>query len=525
MKTKTGKRRELLLGDDAIGRGAIEAGISYAASYPGTPATQILEYLARNFEGKAEWAINEKVALESAIGVSCTGRRAFCSMKHVGLNVAADSLMTAAYLGVKGGLVLVVADDPGAFSSQNEQDTRYYAQFAKIPCLEPCDGQEAKEMVITAFDLSEMMELPVIVRVVTRICHVSTIVEFGDIRPQNPLSIQKNPARMIAVPSNVLRCHKILNDKQPELRKWTDESNLNKVYKNGQKRGIVACGLGFAYAQEYQDNFAILKISAYPFYEKTISEFTAGLDEVWVLEEGYPFVEEIVRRHHPNVKGKISGEIPMEGELGPDILTEYVMGQYKLAQPSNPTLLPGRPPVMCQGCSHRDFYESLVAAKPTFTAGDIGCYTLGAAPPLFALDTCLCMGAGISQAAGMSQQGVKRVASVIGDSTFLHAGIPALINAVYNKANILVAILDNSSVAMTGHQPTPLTGITAKGEEGGKVNLEDICRACGATSVEVVDPIDHEKTENLLKEKLDSEGVNVIIVSRPCIHAAKKKKK
>lgn len=526
MKSKTKKRSELLLGDDAIGRGAIEAGISFATSYPGTPATQILEYLARNFDGKAEWAINEKVALETAVGVSYTGRRVLCPMKHVGLNVAADPLMTAAYLGVKGGLVILVADDPGAFSSQNEQDTRYYVNFAMIPCLEPCDGQEAKDMIITAFDLSEKMELPVIVRVVTRICHASTVVEIGDVRPQNPVSIQKNPARMIAVPSNVLRCHKILNDKQDALRKWTENSGLNKVYKNKQIKGIIACGLGYTYAKEYGDEFAILKISAYPFYEKIIADFVKGLDEVWVLEEGYPFVEEIVRRHSSKVKGKISGEICAEGELGPDVMAGYVKGWEKpAAPPSYLSTLPARPPVMCQGCSHRDFYKSLIAAKPAFTAGDIGCYTLGAAPPLFALDSCLCMGAGISQAAGMSHQGVKRVAAIIGDSTFLHSGITALISAVYNKANILVAILDNASVAMTGHQPTPLTGITAKGEEGGKVSLEEICKACGATSVNVVDPMEHEKTEALLKEKLDAEGVNVVIARRACIHVAKKKKK
>ncbi len=525
MKTKTEKRRELLLGDDAIGRGAIEAGISFATSYPGTPATQILEYLARNLEGKAEWAINEKVALETAMGVSYTGRRVLCSMKHVGLNVAADPLMTAAYLGVKGGLVLPVSDDPGAFSSQNEQDTRYYVNFAMIPCLEPCDGQEAKEMIIRAFDLSEEMELPVIVRVVTRICHASTVVELGDIRPQNPVTIQKNPARMLAVPSNVLRCHKMLNEKQEKLRKWSEDSKLNKVFKKKQKKGIIACGLGYTYAKEYEKEFAILKISAYPFYEKTISEFVNGLDEVWVLEEGYPFVEEIVRRHHSNVKGKISGEICAEGELGPDVMAGHVKGWDKPEQPVSASPLPPRPPVMCQGCSHRDFYKSLLAAKPAFTAGDIGCYTLGASPPLFALDTCLCMGAGISQAAGMSHQGVKRVAAIIGDSTFLHSGITALISAVYNKANILVAILDNASVAMTGHQPTPLTGITAMGEQGGKVSLEEICKACGVESVEVVDPMDHEKTEKILKQKLDSDGVNVVIARRACIHVAKKKKK
>ncbi len=526
MKNKVQKTKKLLLGDDAIGRGAIEAGISFATSYPGTPATQILEYLARNLDGKAEWAINEKVALETAVGVSYTGRRALCSMKHVGLNVAADPLMTAAYLGVKGGLVILVSDDPGAFSSQNEQDTRYYANFAMIPLLEPCDGQEAKDFMIKAFDLSEQMELPVIVRVVTRICHTSSVVEIGDVRPQNPVSIQKNPQRMIAVPSNVLRCHKILNEKQDELKKWTENSGLNKIFKKHQKKGIIACGLGYKYAKEHEKDFAILKIASYPFYENIIADFVDGLEEVWVLEEGYPFVEAIVRRYSNKVKGKISGEISAEGELGPDVMAGYVAGYDK---PKNPpsylNSLPGRPPVMCQGCSHRDFYKSLIAVKPTFTAGDIGCYTLGAAPPLFALDTCLCMGAGISQAAGMSHQGVKRVVAIIGDSTFLHSGITALISAVYNKANILVAILDNSSVAMTGHQPTPLTGETAQGEEGGKVSLEDICKACGASSVTVVDPIDHEHTEAVLKEKLDSEGVNVVIARRACIHVGKKKKK
>ncbi|MCX8031196.1 MAG: thiamine pyrophosphate-dependent enzyme [Thermodesulfovibrionales bacterium] len=525
MKVEVAKKKALLLGDDAIGRGALEAGISFATSYPGTPATQILEYLARNFDGKVEWAINEKVALETAIGVSYTGRRALCSMKHVGLNVASDPLMTAAYLGVQGGLVILVADDPGAFSSQNEQDTRYYAKFAMVPCLEPSDGQEAKDMMITAFDLSEEAELPVIVRVVTRICHCSSVVELGDIRPQNPINIKKNPSRMIAVPSNVIKCHKILNEKQPLLRQWTERSGFNKIYKDGQKKGIVACGLGYAYAKEYGDEFAILKISAYPFDEKIISEFVADLEEVWVLEEGYPFVEEIVRRYFKDVKGKMTGEIPAEGELGPDVMAGFVKGWDKPSEPpSYISALPPRPPVMCQGCSHRDFYKSLLAAKPSFTAGDIGCYTLGASPPLFALDTCLCMGAGISQAAGMSQQGVKRVVAVIGDSTFLHSGITALISAVYNKANILVAILDNSSVAMTGHQPTPLTGITAKGQQGGKVSLEEICKACGVDSVTVVDPLDHEKTEAILKEKLDSDGVNVVIARRACIHVAKKRK-
>jgi indolepyruvate ferredoxin oxidoreductase alpha subunit len=518
--------RDILSGDDAIGRGAIEAGISLATSYPGTPATEILLYIARHFDGDAEWAVNEKVALETAIGASYAGKRALCSMKHVGVNVASDPLMTVAYLGIKGGLVLAVADDPGAYSSQNEQDSRFFAKFAKIPCLEPSDSQEAKDMTIMAFELSETTGLPVMLRTVTRISHAYSPVEIGKIRKQNPLALQKDPANMIAVPSNVLKCHINLNSKQESLRQWGDEAKLNKTFKNGQKKGIITCGLGYAYAKEYGPEYAILKISYYPFAETLIEEFVKGLEEVWVLEEGEPIIEEIARRYSSKVKGKISGEISRTGELGPDVLVPYIPGwstkqnNYKLSNP-----LPMRPPVLCPGCPHSKLYDALKAVNPTFTAGDIGCYTLGANPPYQIVDTCLCMGAGISQAAGISKQGVKRVAAVIGDSTFIHSGIPALINAVYNKANILVLILDNSATAMTGHQPTPLTGLTAKGTEGGKTSLEGLCKACGVNSIEVVDPFELEKTETVLREKLDSEGVNVVISRRPCVFLIKRKSK
>jgi len=513
----------IMLGDDAIGRGAIEAGISMATSYPGTPATQILEYIAHNFSGDVEWAVNEKVALETAIGASYAGKRAICSMKHVGLNVAADPLMTIAYLGTKGGLVLAVSDDPSAYSSQNEQDSRFYAKFAKIPCLEPCDSQEAKDMTIRAFELSEQIGLPVMLRTVTRICHAYSLVLTGEVREQNPLLLEKDPPNMIAVPSNVLKCHKNLQDKQERLIQWGAGSGLNKPIANGQKKGIIACGIGYVYAQEYGPEFAILKVSYYPVSEKLIEEFVKELEEVWVLEEGEPFVEEIARRYSSRVKGKLSGEISRIGELGPDVMNESIpewRENRKRDKHSKP--LPPRPPSMCPGCPHSKFYEALKAAQPAFTAGDIGCYTLGANQPYQIVDTCLCMGAGISQAAGISKQGVKRVAAVIGDSTFLHSGIPALINAVYNKANILVLILDNSAVAMTGNQPTPITGITAKGEEGGKISLEEICKSCGVSSVEVTDPYDVEKTEAILKEKLDAEGVNVVISRRPCVFVTKK---
>ena len=523
MKQNETNKEILLSGDDAIGRGAIEAGISLATSYPGTPATEILTYIARHFAGDAEWSVNEKVALETAIGASYAGKRAICSMKHVGLNVASDPLMTIAYLGVKGGLVLAVADDPGAYSSQNEQDSRFYAKFARIPCLEPSDSQEAKDMTIMAFDLSEKTGLPVMLRTVTRISHADSPVVLGDIREENALLLQKDPANMIAVPSNVVRCHKNLLSKQEGLRQWGEDSELNKTFKNGQKKGIIACGIGYLYAKEYGPEYAILKISYYPVAESLIEEFVKGLEEVWVLEEGEPFIEEIAKKYSSVVKGKISGEISMTGELGPDALAGYISGWstgQKNAEPSKP--LPPRPPLLCPGCPHSKLYEALKAAQPAFTAGDIGCYTLGANPPYQIVDTCLCMGAGISKAAGIAKQGVKRVAAVIGDSTFIHSGIPALINAVYNKANILVLILDNSSTAMTGHQPTPLTGMTAKGEEGGKTSLEDLCRACGAHSVEVIDPYAAEKTEALLKEKIDAEGVNVIISRRPCVFVTRR---
>jgi indolepyruvate ferredoxin oxidoreductase, alpha subunit len=357
-------------------------------------------------------------------------------------------------------------------------------------------------------------------RTLTRVSHALSPVIIADPRNEKELVLERNPERLLAVPSNVVRMHKALNKKQVGLKLWAAESGLNKVFKAGQKCGIIAAGITYTYAREVGDDFAYLKISAYPFGDETIKDFVAGLDEVWVLEEGEPVIEEIARKYHANINGKLSGHLSDVGELGPDALIE-ALGKAipKKIPPSNLIM---RPPVLCAGCSHRELYKSLKAAGPNFTTGDIGCYTLGAMPPLRAMDTCLCMGASISKAAGMSQAGAKRVAAVIGDSTFLHTGVPALISAVYNKANIVVIIMDNSATAMTGHQPTTLTGITAKGQEGGKINLEDLCRACGATSVEVIDPINLESTEKLIREKLDADGVNVIISRRPCILIKKK---
>lgn len=521
------RQKQLLSGNEAIARGAIEAGISLAVGYPGTPSTEIIETLAKYPGCKAQWVANEKVALETAIGVSYAGRRALCTMKHVGLNVALDPLMTAAYLGVKGGVVVVVADDPGAYSSQNEQDTRYLANFAKIPCLEPSDCQEAKDMVVMGFELSEKLLLPVIVRPVTRVSHSYGAVTLSEIRQEKPVNLIKDPKTMIAVPAHVIACHRNLNAKQPMILQWVRESNLNKVYKEkSHKKGVITSGITFHYVSEFIQDMAILKVAAYPFDETLIKGFVKDLEEVWVVEEGYPFLEDIALKYCNNVKGRRSGHLPSEGELGTEAI-RTLMGDTTKDSVDKTTYdapLPGRPPVMCPGCPHREFYVALKEAGPTFTTGDIGCYTLGASPPLSALDTCLCMGASIGQAAGLSYQGIKRVVAVLGDSTFFHSGITSLISAVYNKANILVAILDNSSVAMTGHQPTPATGITATGVQGGKVSLEEICKACGVDSVEVINPYkDIEANTALIKNKLDSEGVHVIISRAPCVLLARKK--
>lgn len=514
-------KRILMLGTDAIARGAIEAGISYATSYPGTPATQILEYIAKNSDIPCEWSINEKVAFEVAYGVSITGRRVLCSMKHVGLNVAADPFMTASYLGVRGGFVLAVGDDPGAYSSQNEQDSRFYASFAKIPCLEPYDGETAKEYTKIAFDISEELSLPVMIRSQTRLLHCFSPVTLGEIKPQREVNLYKDPKHLIAIPRHVIPLHKELNAKQPKILKIIERHRFNEIIPGKGKTGLIACGLAYTYALELGENLPILKITAYPVAESLIKEFVRDLDEVIVVEEGYPFVEKQVRCFHSKVRGKLTGDLPLEGELGPDPLLRL----FGKVSSVNPEPTPPRPPMLCPGCPHREFYKALLKAGPTFVTGDIGCYTLGCLPPFSALDTCLCMGASISKAVGIAKQGVKGVAAVIGDSTFWHTGIPALIDAVYNKADILVCILDNSVVAMTGHQPTPHLGITAKGEETKTLSIAEICKACGADTVVEIDPLKHEELVSALKRGLETPGVHVVISKRPCVLIAGKLKK
>jgi len=510
--------RRLMLGADAIARGAYEAGISYATSYPGTPATHILESIIRNTNVACEWSINEKVALEVAYGVSLTGRRVLCSMKHVGLNVAADPLMTMSYLGVRGGLVIAMGDDPGAYSSQNEQDSRFYAYFAKIPCLEPYDGETAKNYTKLAFELSDAFHIPVILRTQTRLLHCYLPVTLEEPLPQKDVSLVKDPDNLLPLPKNVLRLHKELNAKQPLIEEWIAERNFNEVYPAEGKVGIIACGITFNYAMEFAQDMPILKITGYPVSRSLIAEFVKDLEEVIVLEDGYPLVEKITRCLHPKVRGKLSGDVPAEGELSPDVVLR-LLGKGAEVQPEK---VPPRPPTLCPGCPHREFFKALVEAKPNYITGDIGCYTLGALPPLNAMDTCLCMGASIGKAIGLAKQGVQRVAAVIGDSTFLHSGITGLLDAVYNRANILVCILDNSAVAMTGHQPTPIIGIGPRGEETKAINLVELCKACGVDSVVEIDPFKKEEMVSALKKGLETPGVHVVISKRPCVLIAGK---
>jgi indolepyruvate ferredoxin oxidoreductase alpha subunit len=442
-------------------------------------------------------------------------------MKHVGVNVAADPLMTVAYTGIKGGLVLVAADDPGMHSSQNEQDSRHYVRAAKLLCLEPYNAQEAYDMMREAYRISEKTGLPVILRTLTRLSHASSPAETAERDEKKKPDLRIDAREWVMVPANARARLKVLNGKQPMLQEISDNLKFHSVAKKGgEKKGIIAFGTAYNYAMEnHSDEYAVLKISSYPFPEKMIQEFISGLDSVLVLEEGDSILEEKIRCMHPNVEGKLSGKIPKEGELTPDTVAA-ALGKTLPAPKKLDMQLPPRPPSLCLGCPHTSLYNSLKKAAPTIIAGDIGCYTLGV--NMGTLHTCLCMGAGISQAAGISHTGLRRVAAVIGESTFLHSGVTALMNAVYNRANILVLILDNSAVAMTGHQPTPATGATASGKEGKKISLEEIVRGCGVDSLDVVEPYKEAEVEALVRKRLDESGVKVIISRSPCVIVKKR---
>jgi indolepyruvate ferredoxin oxidoreductase alpha subunit len=529
--------KEFLLGNEAIARGLLEAGVDVATGYPGTPSSEILAALAPH-AGKMgfhiEWSVNEKVALEVAAGAAWTGARSVVTMKHVGLNVAADPFMTLSHTGVVGGMIVLSADDPFCHSSQNEQDSRMYAKFAKVPCLDPASPQEAKDMIAYAFELSEKYQTPVMFRPTTRVSHGKSGVTIGPLpETKRPVKFTKDLERFVVLPRHTRALLKKLNLKQEALRKELMSSPWNRLdLKKGAKLGVIAAGVSSLYVEEALASVDVpvsyLKIGAYPVDPLLITKLADNVDKVLVIEELMPLLEEQVRMYVDDVAGKMTGEVPNEGEFDVLLVSNIIRKALKVPtqavnEPQTGVDLPARPPAMCPGCPHRaTFYalKSVFKEESIFTS-DIGCYTLGT--QMGGVDTCLCMGASITIASGMSFAGVEnKVACTIGDSTFLHTGIPGLINAVYNKANITVVILDNRTTAMTGHQQHPGLGVTITGEPAIEISLEQMVKACGVNHLQVVNPFDLETTKAAFKDAYERDGVNVIISRQPCIITARR---
>jgi len=529
--------KKYLLGNEAIAYGLLEGGIEGAFAYPGTPSSEITEKLitlSREYDFYAEWSINEKVAYENAYGVSLAGKRAAVIMKHVGLNVASDAFMTSAYTGIVGGLVIIVADDPFAHSSQNEQDSRRYALFAKVPCFEPSSIQEAKDMAAFAFAFSEKTGLPVIIRSVTRISHGKSDVILGEIPARNRVSsFEKNPAKLVMIPANARIALRELNKKQETIRREMEEIPFN-IKEEGGKTGIIAAGISYLYVKEAVEKkrlpFAVLKVSSYPLPGVQTSSFIKNMEKVLIFEEGDPVVEEFIhvaaKEANPSLKilGKMDNFLQKEGEFSIEKVEEALdrlTGETPERKPEAADL-PARAPLLCPGCSHLGSFHILkkVFGKNAVFPGDIGCYTLGI--QLGTIDTCLCMGAGINVGSGISRFEKERpVVSVIGDSTFFHSGIPGLINACYNRANLVIAILDNRTTAMTGHQPHPGTGTTAAGEKTLDIDMEKLAYACGASEVVTIDPYKIKESVEKLKKLREGKGVRVIISRRECVFVGK----
>ncbi|MDO4521734.1 MAG: indolepyruvate ferredoxin oxidoreductase subunit alpha [Eubacteriales bacterium] len=510
--------RKLMLGNEAVARGLYEAGVKVVSSYPGTPSTEITEYAAKYDEIYCEWAPNEKVATEVAFGASLRGVRTACAMKHVGLNVAADPLFTLSYTGVNGGFVLFVADDPAMHSSQNEQDSRHYAIAAKVPMLEPADSTEAKEFVKQAYEISEEYDTPVIVRMCTRIAHSQSSVELCE-RKDLPLpAYEKNPRKYIMAPANAIARHPFVEERTQKLAKLGETSSLNRVEMGGTEKGIICSGTCYQYVKEvFGDSVSVLKLGMVnPLPTDLIKDFAAKVDTLYVIEE----LDGIIESHLHSIGVKCIGKemFPPIGEFS----QASIRAAFGMPKPDSETAdseIPVRPPVMCPGCPHRGLFYMLAKHKIT-VLGDIGCYTLGSAAPLFALDSTLCMGASISGIHGFNKAGgaesEKKTACVIGDSTFMHSGMTGLVNIAYNASNSTVIILDNSITGMTGHQQNPTTGYNIKGDPAAKVDLEALCHALGIERVRVVDPYDLKECEEAILEEIAVEAPSVIISRRPC---------
>jgi indolepyruvate ferredoxin oxidoreductase alpha subunit len=507
--------KKLLSGNEAVARGAWEAGCRVAAAYPGTPSTEILENIITYPEINAEWAVNEKVALEVAAGACFAGARALTAMKHVGLNVAADPFFTMGYSGVTGGLVIVSADDPGMWSSQNEQDNRHYGRHAKVPILEPSDSHEAKVFTQLAFDISEEFDTPVLLRLTTRICHSTCIVELGTRKEHPVIGYTKDINKRLALPAHARRMHVIVEERLKKLAAFSEAFPHNRIEKGSKNIGIVTSGISYQYAREVWPDACFLKLSfTHPIPKNLITKFARAVKKVIVIEEGDPLLETEIRALGINVTGK--DKIPLCGELTPDILRR---GFSKKQKKESRQQIPARPPVLCPGCPHRPVFHIMRKLKLA-VIGDIGCYTLGALPPLSSMDTCICMGASVTNAHGLEKAlgrdfGKKTVA-ILGDSTFYHSGITGLVNAVYNKGHLTLVIVDNFTTAMTGHQPHPGTGKLARGEQGIRVPPEQIARGCGVECVKVVNPDILTDVEAAFKQALMHDGVSVLVFRRPC---------
>ncbi len=512
--------KAILSGNEAIARGFLEAGGRLATAYPGTPSTEVLEILSEVKDIHAEWSVNEKVAMEVAIGGSLSGVRSMACMKHVGVNVASDPLMTVAYTGVNAGLVLMAADDPGMFSSQNEQDTRHFARLGKIPCLEPSDSAEAKQFIKTAFELSESFDTPVILRTTTRISHCKSVVEM--VTPELPAGrgLACDFGKYVMLPSNAKKRHVVVEERILRLKEWAETSALHQIIDGDRDVGFITSGISFQYVREAFPKAAVLKLGmTFPLPDKLIAKFAASVARLVVVEELDPFLEEQIKALGITVHiGK--NKLPLCGEFNQRLIREKVSGSVLPAKEPVGGLLV-RPPTFCPGCSHRGLYTVLARLK-VYVSGDIGCYTLGALPPFSAMHTCICMGASISAAHGMARglalQGTRqKPVAVIGDSTFLHSGITGLANMVYNGGDAVVIIMHNATTGMTGGQEHAGTGRTAKGREAPRLDIAKLCQAIGVRRVREIDTYKIKELENIISEELAVAGPSVLISNQPCV--------
>lgn len=509
--------KKLLIGNEAVARGLYEAGLRVASSYPGTPSTEITECVAKYDEIYSEWAPNEKVAMEVAVGAAIAGARSFCAMKHVGLNVAADPLFTASYTGINAGMVIAVADDPGMHSSQNEQDSRHYAKASKIMMLEPSDSDECLQYAKLAFELSEKFDTPVILRLTTRVAHSRSLTKLSERVDNGLLEYKKDPMKYVMMPGMAIKKHIVVEQRILDQIAWAETAEINKEEYNSTEIGVITSGITYQYAKEaLGENASYLKLGCvYPLPVEKIKAFAAKCKKVYVLEELDPFVEEHCKQNGIEVIGKEA--FTLQGEYSQSLIKQVILGETDESVKTD-LEIPARPPVLCAGCPHRGLYYALKKLNVT-VSGDIGCYTLGALAPLAMMDTCVCMGASVSALHGRNKaeaENAKKSVAVIGDSTFMHSGVTGLINIAYNQSNSTVIILDNSITGMTGHQDNPTTGKTIKGDPTTAVSLELLAKAVGIDRVRVIDPYNLQECEDVLREEIAADAPSVVISRRPC---------